>query len=94
MVVNPLSEARKVIGAQAALSGAAATTVFVVSATPVPAQERAAIMHACAGDIERLCAGIQPGGGRIKMCMKKKIAKVSAPCINAVLQAMAAEKEP
>lgn len=73
---------------------AAATTVFAVSATPAFAQDRAAIMRARAGDIERLCAGVKPGGGRIKTCMKKKITRVSAPCINAVLQAIAAEKEP
>jgi hypothetical protein len=71
---------------------AAATTVFVVSATPAPAHDRTAIMRACAGDIERLCAGVKPGGGRIKTCMKKKITKVSAPCINAVLRAIAAKK--
>jgi hypothetical protein len=39
---------------------AAATTVLWFPATPVPAQERAAIMRACAGDIARLCAGVQP----------------------------------
>jgi hypothetical protein len=73
---------------------AVATTVFVLYGMPASAQDRKAIMHACAGDVERLCAGVTPGNGRIKMCMKSKIAKVSAPCINSVLRAIAAGKEP
>jgi hypothetical protein len=73
---------------------AVATTFFVLSAMAASAQDRKAIMHACAGDVKRLCAGIQPGGGRIKACMKKKMAQVSAPCINSVLQVIAAGKEP
>ena len=51
---------------------AVATTVFVVYGMPASAQDREAIMHACAGDVERLCAGVRPGNGRIKMCMKSK----------------------
>jgi hypothetical protein len=73
---------------------AVATTVFVVYGMPASAQDREAIIHACAGDVERLCAGVRPGNGRIKTCMKSKIAKVSAPCINSVLRAIAAGKEP
>ena len=52
---------------------AVATTVFVLYGMPASAQDREAIMHACAGDVERLCAGVRPGNGRIKMCMKSKI---------------------
>jgi hypothetical protein len=73
---------------------AVVTTLFVLYGVPASAQDRRAIMHACGGDVERLCAGIKPGNGRIKMCMKKKIAKVSAPCVNSVLRAIAAGKEP
>ena len=35
---------------------------------------------ACQGDVEKLCAGIPPGGGRIMSCLKANEAKVSAPC--------------
>jgi hypothetical protein len=44
---------------------AVATTGFVLSAMPASAQDREAIIHACAGDVERLCAGVRPGDGRL-----------------------------
>jgi hypothetical protein len=35
---------------------------------------------ACRADVERLCAGISPGGGRISACLKANEAQVSPGC--------------
>ena len=35
---------------------------------------------ACRADVERLCAGIPPGGGRIAACLKANAAQVSPAC--------------
>jgi hypothetical protein len=41
------------------------TTVFVLSAMPASAQDREAIIHACAGDVERLCVGVREPASQI-----------------------------
>ena len=46
----------------------------------------------CAGDIKTLCAGIQPGEGRIKTCIKSHMAEVSEPCRDAMSQTAAGKK--
>ncbi len=35
---------------------------------------------ACRADVEKLCAGIPPGGGRISACLRANQAKVSPEC--------------
>ena len=42
------------------------------------------VLAACGSDIRRLCAGVQPGGGRIRQCMRARIREASAGCIEAV----------
>jgi hypothetical protein len=46
----------------------------------------------CAGDIKKLCAGLQPGEGRIKACIKSHMAEVSDPCRDAMSRAAAGKK--
>ena len=46
----------------------------------------------CADDIKKLCAGIQPGEGRIKACIKSHMAEVSDPCKDAMSRAPAGRK--
>ena len=58
------------------------------------AEEARMIAHACGGDVDRLCAGVPPGEGRIKACMKAHVTDLSAPCFDALLGAVASEKEP
>ncbi|HEY6763347.1 MAG TPA: cysteine rich repeat-containing protein [Candidatus Sulfotelmatobacter sp.] len=40
----------------------------------------AAIRAACAGDAQKLCAGVQPGGGRIVACLKEHKDSLSDRC--------------
>src|ERR1019366_7792724 len=52
--------------------------------SPQLAQARAA----CASDLQRLCARVQPGGGRIIACLKQHKDEVSDGCKQAILSAM------
>jgi len=42
---------------------------------------------ACKSDVDKLCPGIQPGGGRIIACLKQNEAQVSAACKDALAKA-------
>lgn len=45
---------------------------------------------ACQGDIQKHCASVIPGGGRIVRCLAANRADVSEGCRNAILAAKAA----
>jgi len=64
--------------------------VLLALALPVAAQTAlpsAKVRDACLADVRSLCAGVTPGGGRIKQCMTEKRDQVSTGC----RQALAAE---
>jgi hypothetical protein len=44
---------------------------------------------ACKAEVEKLCSGIEPGGGRIVACLRQNDAQLSAPCKEALAQARA-----
>ena len=53
-----------------------------------PSQEAvAAARAACETDIQKLCADVQPGGGRILACLKQHKDQVSDGCKQAVVKA-------
>jgi len=69
-----------------------AVAVALVLVPPVSmAQEAMTLAKACGHDIDRLCAGVPPGEGRIKACIKAHITELSAPCFDALLGAVAGE---
>jgi hypothetical protein len=68
----------------------AASVVTLLSATSGMAQSAA--MKACGGDVKSLCAGIQPGDGRVRACIKSHFSDVSAPCQAVLLKAAAISK--
>jgi Cysteine rich repeat len=68
----------------------AVSVITLLWATSVMAQSAA--MKACAGDVKSLCAGIQPGDGRIKACIKSHFSDVSAPCQAGLVKAAAISK--
>jgi hypothetical protein len=51
-------------------------TSFAQTASPQASDARTA----CASDAQRLCAGVQPGGGRIVACLKEHKDSLSDPC--------------
>jgi hypothetical protein len=62
----------------------------LASAAPSALAQQAAAMKYCKADFERLCPGVQPGGGRIIGCLKAHKEEVSIGCGKA-LQAMKAK---
>ena len=46
--------------------------------------KRAALPTVCEEDYKRLCAGVAPGGGRIKKCMAENSARLSPGCKTAL----------
>src|ERR1700676_3313574 len=49
----------------------------------------AALRAGCAADAQKLCAGVQPGGGRILACLKEHKDALSDQCKQAAGQAAA-----
>ena len=65
-------------------SGLVILTALLLSGSAAVAQQAG---KPCAADIKTLCAGIQPGEGRIKTCLKSHMAAVSDPCKDAMSRA-------
>ena len=59
------------------------------AAQPTPAQQKAmqAVRAACETDAQKLCAGVQPGGGRIVACLREHKDQVSDGCKQAISKA-------
>jgi len=70
-----------VLGAPAKL-GVAAFLLLV----PAGAIAQQNVAHrACAEDLDKICAGVQPGDGRIMDCVREHFGELSAPCQNALI---------
>ena len=65
--------------------------IILFSATGALAQQRA-VAKACAADIKTQCAGVQPGEGRIKACIKGHFKDLSEPCQAVLVKAAAIGK--
>jgi hypothetical protein len=71
------------------------STGFIASCLLVPAKAQARledIRTYCMSDIERLCKGIEPGGGRLIQCLKTHKKEMSVGCAQA-LQKLKAKKQ-
>jgi len=66
-----------------------ATAFVLVSVSTAQAQDLGAMRQACGNDVRSHCAGIIPGGGRIKQCMIEKFDKLSDGCKTALKDAKA-----
>lgn len=56
-------------------------------AAPLKAQAAGgALMTYCKADVERLCAGVEPGGGRIIKCLKAHKEEMSVGCAQALMK--------
>lgn len=56
-------------------------------APPAFAQSLADLQKSCGADVKALCAGVQPGGGRIKQCIMEKSDQLSPGCKAALASA-------
>lgn len=56
------------------------------------APQRGAVREACKNDVATLCAGIQPGEGRIKACLRENKDKLSEGCRSAIATMMQARR--
>lgn len=74
---------------QALLVAALIATIFGGAAAARSAASKQAVRQACANDVHTLCAGVLPGGGRIKQCMIEKSNQLSDACKDAMLGARA-----
>jgi hypothetical protein len=76
--------------AQSLLLGAVIAALFGGAAfAQSAAKPNEAVRQACAGDVRTLCAGVFPGGGRIKKCVIEKHDQLSDACKSAMLSARA-----
>jgi hypothetical protein len=68
-------------GAPAAVEAAPAAAPVVIVLRPMrPREELFVIRSACGADIRSLCAGVEPGGGRIMQCIANRAADLSPAC--------------
>ena len=70
-------------------SGLVILTALLLSGSVAVAQQAG---KPCAGDIKTLCAGIQPGEGRIKACIKSHLTDLSPACEDRLLTVAVAGK--
>jgi hypothetical protein len=74
--------------AAASISAAAADEpvppVPTAPTSPTAPPAGAEVRAACTADVQKLCAGVQPGGGRIIACLKQHKDEVSAGCKEAI----------
>jgi hypothetical protein len=63
-------------------AGLVIMTALLLSGSAAEAQQAG---KPCAGDIKTLCAGIQPGEGRIKACIESHLTDLSPTCEDRVL---------
>jgi hypothetical protein len=69
-------------------------TLAVLAAVAVPAlaqegkmeKDMEALRTYCKPDIERLCQGVEPGGGRLKECLARHKEEISVGCAKALQQ--------
>jgi Cysteine rich repeat len=71
---------------------AALTVAALASAASAqPSSVNARLAAACGKDVQTLCPGVLPGGGRIGQCLKAHASQVSPGCKSAIAAAMAAQ---
>ncbi|MBP1685374.1 MAG: hypothetical protein H6Q33_1517 [Deltaproteobacteria bacterium] len=63
-------------------------SAVTVSATPESADAQGG-KGPCSEDIQKLCAGVQAGGGRYRACLQQHEAELSAPCLEHLKTAQA-----
>jgi len=68
---------------------AIATSIAHAQVSPQMRSEAMSLMQVCRGDYDRLCGGVQPGGGRVLACLQNHAGQLSAACGQAMPRAEA-----
>jgi len=67
-----------------------------IAAGPVLAQseliEDMKVVENCAGEVRRVCPGVEPGEGRIKACLGQNVTKIKPECVASLLGAVIATR--
>ena len=66
-------------------------SVLILAPAEVSAQS-STVRQACRAEIEQHCAGVQPGEGRLRACVKEHFGEFSEPCKAALLSSVAIVK--
>ena len=66
-------------------------SIFALALVGAMAQQ-SAVRQACGTETERHCAGVQPGDGRMRACVKEHFTEFSEPCKQALLSSVAVVK--
>jgi hypothetical protein len=67
------------------------TSVLLVAPIGVMAQQ-SVVGQTCSADIQHHCAGVRPGEGRIRACVREHFPAFSEPCKQALLSNVAVVK--
>lgn len=87
-VVRPMNRSTLLLSLCVAFAAQSATADESVPAPAAPSPQAVnEARAACDADIQKLCPGVQPGGGRILACLKQHKEAVSDGCKQAVLKA-------
>jgi hypothetical protein len=70
------------------LKKVAAASVLLMAPVGAMAQG-AAVRQACGPELQQHCAGIEPGEGRLRTCVKENFTAFSEPCKQAMLSSVA-----
>ena len=69
-----------------------ASAALIVATCMSAGHAQRAVVKACGADIKAQCAGVQPGKGRIRACVKEHFKDLSEPCQTVLLKAAAVGK--
>ena len=67
------------------------SSLFLAAMLLLPCSASAELAGACLSDAKSLCAGVQPGGGKIRDCLKSHVKDLSDGCQAVVLKAVNAK---
>ena len=69
-----------------------ASAALIVATCMSAGRAQRAGLKACGADVKAQCAGVQPGKGRIRACVKEHFKDLSEPCQTVLLKAAAVAK--